>query len=263
MKFFTPCFVPVRRWHALLSALLAAGGFGLWGSPVAAHQGFSPGKVNRYATLLVGREKLQFHYAVFIGRLPALVLRRRHDRNRDGRLSPSELAAMTREVEVAVRKDVALTLDGRALEFAPGRIRALQGNIQQVRPVPLLLSGTWEWNLEPSRHEVRYVDRLALGPIGERHVRIATAPGVHLLESHAGSWAQGPRRMFSFQGPPTGIEDRSITVAFQNETPDTPTETPRKRPGSASLLALLACLVGLVTAAFLLLRRRRSGPGEE
>ncbi len=203
---------------------------------------------------------MTFNYAVFVGALPALILRRRHDANSDGRLSPAELKNLTRDVETAVQKDVSLSLDGQTLRFAPGRLQLVQGARPQLGPVPLLFTGTWNWPLGPDRHSVRYADRLLLGPVGERHVRVASTPQVRLLESHAGSWDRGLQRMFTFLGPPSGIEDRSIAILFQaagSQKAD-PSHEKLERRGAAALIAALGLLGGLMALVVTFLVHRTS-----
>src|SRR5437870_3905822 len=89
--------------------------------PAAAHPQYALATINRYSKLaLLPRGQVRLIYTIMVGDAPAFELRRKADRDGDGRLSTAEGAAMASALLATAQAGVSLELDGQPvpLRFA-------------------------------------------------------------------------------------------------------------------------------------------------
>lgn len=242
-----------------VSALLA-------GTPgrVGAHRVHAPRKNNRYVLVAIQARRVVLAYSILYGRLPSVIVREAVDRDRNGSLSAREVDEFLKKESRRVAGGIRLMLDGRPrkVTFSDGAVN-LVGRTR-TGPYPLTVELVARWKVGPGQHRLRFEDKTRLKLPGETHVVVEPRPEVRLLESHAGKWSAGLKTRYTFEGDPSAVEDRSITVVFRHAAGDSgdragagSKSAPSRRPGQVVPYLVAAGAVLLLALAYLWLRMRR------
>lgn len=245
-----------------VSALLA----GMPGR-VRAHRVHAARKNNRYVLMVLQARRVVLAYSILYGRLPSVMVRQAVDRDRDGKLSPGEVSDFLKTQSRRVAGGIRLTRDGRplGLDFSDGAVNLLGRT--GTGPFPLTVELVARFRVGPGTHRLRFEDRTRVRLPGETHVVVEPRPEVRLLESHAGKWSAGVKTRYRFEGDPSAMEDRSITVVFSRAAEKGagdaggfaagPSGGPARRRRQVILFLLAAGSVLLLGLAYLWFRLRR------
>ena len=233
----------------------------LAGPSVSAHVGPSDTSNNRYYKLTPMSDRVRLAYTIFFGREPALVTRRRMDVDRDGVLSPDEVAAYGDLIAKEVLASVSFQLDGKDVDVLWQDIDVgMQDTDVGAGPFSVDLIGTV--CLRPgaagNEHQLRFRDRLRLPKPGETELSLAPAPGIRMTRSvldgkpsrHEAKWQGGP-----------GPAQAGYEFAFVVESADMPALDDSCLPradASASRMWMPLALAGLAAALGALLWRHRA-----
>jgi hypothetical protein len=204
-------------------------------------------------------------YSILYGRLPSVLVRKAVDRDRDGKLSAGEVSEFLKDQSRRVARGIRVTRDGRPLgvNFSDGAVNLLGRT--GTGPFPLTVELVARFDVGPGKHRLRLEDRTRLRLPGETHVVVEPRPEIRLLESHAGKWSAGVKTRYRFEGDPSAMEDRSITVVFSRASGKGagrvragPPGASSRRAGHVVLYLIAAGAVSLLGLAYLWLRMRRS-----
>jgi len=249
--------------HLILVLGLAAVAFTVLPTKLAGHRAFSLRRNNRYAILVLEDTKIRLLYSVLYGRVPAAQIRRDLDQSTDGLISPEEATAGANRMLAALESGIHLNLNGDPLPPTKLTASILLGGNRGVSTGALELSIEGRWSICPGRHTLRYEDDTYLAAQGETHVQLRPGPAIRILESHAGNWSSGIETLYTFKGPKSKVEDRSITVVFSakrgmhsRNTKDRP-DGPSRGGSHAWWLILLLGAIGAIGSVGLAVARCR------
>jgi hypothetical protein len=219
-----------------------------------AHPEVAPQLVNRYLSVIVLGDRLEYFVTLLYGPLPAADERRSMDADGDRKISAAELERATAEWKRRAPELAKFGVDGKDLPLESATASVQLGAEEGVGPAPLvvelygsrpLAAGTRQLTLEPGWEPAR---------LGETELSLDLAPDWDLVESHQGGGPPGAERRFLFQGRrPSVSSDRTATFTIR-----TAGEAPPRK--SAPIVAAgVAALAGLALV-FELRRRQRRPP---
>jgi hypothetical protein len=218
-----------------------------------AHPEVSPQLVNRYLSVIVVGDRLEYFVTFLYGPLPAVNERKAMDADGDGAISAAELEQATARWKARAGELASATLDGQPLPFATASASLQLGPDQTVGPAPLvveiygsrpLAAGTRQVRLEPGWEPER---------LGETELSIDVSPDWELVSSHQGQGPEEKSRRYLYEGRrPSSVADRSATFVLRSAA------APTGRRPTAFIAAAIAALAG-VGLALELRRRQRAG----
>jgi hypothetical protein len=230
------------RWLLALSALLVPGA-------AAAHPEVSPQLVNRYLSVMVLGDRLEYFVTLLYGPLPAVEERKKMDADGDGKISAPELERATSGWKARAPELARLSVDGETIALGGATASVQLGADQTTAAAPLVVELYGSRPIAPGQHEVRLEPAWDPPRLGETEVTIDLSPDWELLSSRQGHGPQEAQRRYRFEGPrPTVAADRAATFTLRPAT----TPAPRR---TVFIAAAIAALSGL--ALFLEVRRRQ------
>jgi hypothetical protein len=234
-----------KKTAALALALLVLG------APRAgAHPEVAPQLVNRYLSLIVLGDRLEYFVTLLYGPLPAADERRSMDNDHDGKIGPAELEqAMTawkgRGPELA-----RFGVDGQALPLENATASVQLGADEGVGAAPLVVELYGSWPLAPGTRHLRLEPGWEPPRLGETELSLDVAADWELVGSRQGQGPTGTERRFRFEGKRASVvADRSATFTVRTAAAQRSHRTPY-------IAGAIAALAG-VALAFELRRRQR------
>lgn len=236
-------------------------------SPAIAHPQFALSTVNRYGKLVLQSPRQgRIFYTLMVGDAPAYTLRQQADRNGDGTLDGPEQQALAASLRARVTSGVHLYRGDTevALAWEPAPFE-LESPVVVAKAFAYELSAAVPFASTPT-DELRYDDRVELGPEGDLELRVEEGPGMHVLHAESGvtqpvappGGTAGSAVLFQWYGPPrSSLSDRSVRVRFAALTA---TRRPGRIIDQARRFWMLGALVLAVAVAGLLVRRRAVSP---
>jgi hypothetical protein len=221
----------------------------LMARPASGHPEVSPLLVNRYLSLIVLGDRVEYFVTLLYGPLPAGEERRKMDADGDGKISPAEVARASDEWKGRAAELARFTVDGQGLSFDQATASVQLGADEGVGAAPLVVEIYGSRPLEAGTRQLRLEPGWEPPRLGETELSLDLAPDWELVSSRQGTGAPGSERRFLLEGPRTSaVADRSATFTIRSAG------APRARiaPFIAGGVAALAG-VGL----FLELRRRQ------
>jgi hypothetical protein len=231
------------------SFVAAAAIAGLLSGPAAAHPEVSPLLVNRYLSIIVIGDRLEYFVTFLYGAVPGLDLRKELDGDADRTITPAELAQAAQRWKARAPELLTLTVDGAALSVGDATANVQLGPDQTVNAAPVVVEIYGARPLPSKRHELRLEAGWEPPRLGETELTLDLSPDWELAASHDGSGPDGLERRFLFQGQrPSVVADRSATFRIRPLAP----------PGTAWTTTLVAAvLAGLAGAGLFFEVRRR------
>jgi hypothetical protein len=237
-----------RPWaRALLAALALAGA----GGEARAHPEVSPQLVNRYLSLIVVGDRVEFFVTLLHGALPGAEARRALDRDGDGRISEAERLQGQADWQRRAPELATISIDGAPIPLTDASADLQLGPDISAGPAPLVVEvygsrplppGTRVLRLEPGRDPPR---------LGETEMVLDLAvPGWQLVSSRQGDGPEQRLTRYKLDGPAPG--ERSATFTIRSTAP------PPRRSPLPIVAAVLAALGALGLALELRRRRQRS-----
>jgi hypothetical protein len=236
----------------LLGALLPAA--------ARAHPEVSPQLVNRYLSLIVAGERLEFFVTLLYGALPAAELRKGLDQDGDGRISEPERQRAQGAWQRRAGELATLTVDGVPIRLADATADLQLGPDSSAGAAPLVVEvygsrpvpqGTRQVRLEPGWDPPR---------LGETELMLDLSPGWELVASRQGQGPDQQLTRYKLEGPRTAaFQDRSVTFVVRSAP------VPARRAPIAGLAAIAGSMAVIGLTLEILRRRReatrpRSGP---
>tara|TARA_R110002096_G_scaffold239101_1_gene430677 strand:+ start:35521 stop:36252 length:732 start_codon:yes stop_codon:yes gene_type:complete len=222
-----------------------------------AHIGSSERVNNRYYKLAPMADRVRIVYTIFFGREPSATLRRDMDRNRDGMLSDSEIAAYATSLQAEILTSTAATLDGREVKI---RWKAADVGMGEATTSGGAFSADFVGSVcldqksSQAEHTLVFTDSLVLSKPGESELRLDPAPGIRIERSTIGGreigvaghkWQGGPGP--AAQGYQLGFfVDRDDSAGLDDSCKPPPPKAGMRTSliaGGALLLLLLAAAV--------------------
>jgi hypothetical protein len=211
----------------------------------------SPQLVNRYLSLIVTGERLEFFVTLLYGALPAAPLRKELDQDGDGRISEPERQRAQAAWQRRAGELANLTVDGVPVRLADATADLQLGPDLGAGAAPLvvevygsrpLAGGTRQVRLEPGWDPPR---------LGETELMLDLSADWELVTSRQG---QGPGQQltrYKLEGPRTAaFQDRSATFVVRS------VGAPARRAPMAGL-AVIAGGMAAIGLTLEILRRRR------
>jgi hypothetical protein len=227
-------------------ALLASPGAG-------AHPEVAPQLVNRYLSVIVLGDRLEYFVTLLYGPIPAVEERRKMDGDGDRKIGAAELeraigAWKARAVELA-----SFSVDGEPLPLGSATASVQLGAEEGVGAAPLVVEIYGSRSLPPGTHQVRVEPGWEPPRLGETELSLDLAPGWELVASRQGQGPSGSDRRFLFDGKrPSVVSDRSASFTIRAS------EVPTRRRSTPFIAGGLAALAGLALIFELRRRQRRS-----
>ncbi|HXU83532.1 MAG TPA: hypothetical protein VN914_19200 [Polyangia bacterium] len=216
-----------------------------------AHPEVSPQLVNRYLSVIVLGDRLEYFVTLLYGPLPAAEERRKMDGDGDGKISPAEVERAITAWKARATELARFGVDGQAIALDGATASVQLGADEGVGTAPLVVelygslplgAGTRALRLEPGWEPPR---------LGETELSLDLAPGWELVASRQGQGPAGSERRFLFEGPRASVAaDRTATFTIRS------TAAPTRRPTAPFIAAGVAALAGV---ALVLVVRRQSG----
>jgi len=237
------------RWLLALAALLAPG-------PATAHPEISPQLVNRYLSVMVLGDRLEYFVTLLYGPLPAGDERKRMDSDGDGRIGTAELDQAIAAWKARAPELARLSVDDQPVPLDGASASVQLGPDQTTGAGPVVVEIYGSRLLSPGQHQLRLEPTWDPPRLGETELTLELSPDWELVSSRQGHGPQDSQRRYRFEGPrPSVAADRSATFTIRAATAPAGTRT-------TFIAAGVAALAGL--ALFLELRRRnRAGRGPE
>jgi hypothetical protein len=233
-------------WLLALAALIAPG-------PAAAHPEVSPQLVNRYLSVMILGDRLEYFVTFLYGPLPAVGERKKMDLDGDGTIGPVELDQATAQWKARAAALARLSLDGQPLPLDGATASVQLGPDQSTGAAPVVVELYGSRPLPAGKHQVRLEPTWDPPRLGETELTLDLSPDWELVASRQGHGPEESRRRYRFEGPrPSVAADRSATFTLQ------PSSGPARKP-TVFIAAAIAALAGL--ALFLELRRRQRRSG--
>jgi hypothetical protein len=236
----------VKKKRVLWAAALLLLGAG----PATAHPEVSPLQVNRYLSLIVIGDRLEYFVTLLYGAVPGVELRKELDSDGDGSITPAELEKAGQRWKARAPELMALTLDREPLPLREATANLQLGPDQSVNAAPVVVEVYGAHPLAAGRHEVRLEPGWEPGRLGETELTIDLSPDWILTSSREGQGPDGAERRFLFQGPrPSAVADRSATFQLR------PVAAPGQGRSTTLIAAFVAALAGV--GLFFEVRRRQ------
>jgi hypothetical protein len=238
-----------KKTAALVLALVA-----LAAPRAGAHPEVAPQLVNRYLSLIVLGDRLEYFVTLLYGPLPAADERRSMDADHDGKIGPAELERAIAAWKARAPELAKFGVDGQGLPLERATASVQLGADEGVGAAPLVVeiygarplsSGTRELRVEPGWDPPR---------LGETELSLDLAPDWELVGSRQARGPTGTERRFLFEGRRASVAaDRSATFTIRAAA------APARHPRTPFIAGGVAALAGLALALELR-RRRRSSP---
>jgi hypothetical protein len=243
----------VKQKLALRIGLVAAVASGALLSRAAhAHPEVSPLLVNRYLSLIVVGDRVEFFVTLLYGALPGAETRKGLDRDGDGRISEAE-RKQGQDVWKARAGELArLAIDGTPvplvgatadLQLGPDTSAGAAPLVVEVygaRPLP---AGTRQLRLEPGWDPPK---------LGETELMVDLSSDWALVSSRQGSGPVERLSRYKHEGPRTSpSQDRSVTFVVASSAP------PARQPHFVVVTAVLGTLAAVGLALEIARRRRK------
>jgi hypothetical protein len=233
---------------AATAALAGAGG----AMTVDAHPETFPAHVNRYLTAIATGDRLELFVTLLFGEVPGREERARLDGDRDGKLSPAELAAGRAEWKRRAASLASFSLDGRPLPLDEATADLQLGKDDTVAAAPLVLEVFHSRPLGPGPHTIVIAAGADPPRPGETELVLDSTPDWEIASSRRARDAEGTQNRFRLEGPRASVmEDRSATFHIR------PSSTPARGGRSRTLIAALAAIAVVLAAAALMAGRKR------
>lgn len=245
------------RSTALLALLVC-----VLSEPVAAHVGPSEKTNNRYYKLTPMSDRVRLAYTIFFGREPGLVTRRHMDVDRDGVLSPREIATYGKVMAKELFASVSFLEAGKEVEIlwqdADVGLERLDVSAEpfSVDFIATVCLDTQQIGYE---HSLVFRDRLRLPKPGETELSMMPAPGIRITGSaldgrpsrHSEKWQGGP-------GPAqVGYEFSFVVESDELAVLDQSCAKPKTSRSNRWLAFVGAAVLALVGGVVIFLRHRR------
>jgi hypothetical protein len=230
---------------AVLAALTALGGV----RPARAHPEVSPQLVNRYLSLIVVGDRLQYFVTLLYGALPAVPLRKQLDQDGDGRISESERQRGVADWKRRAPELATLTVDGAPVPLAEATADVQLGPDSGTGPAPAVVE------LFGARPLPEGLRRLTLQPgwdpprLGETEVVLDLPADWELVSSQQGAGGAQQLTRYKIEGPPGA--GRAVTFVIR------PLTTGRRRPPALIPIAAVVGTLALIGLVLEITRRRR------
>jgi hypothetical protein len=177
----------------------------------ADHLSTSP-NVIRYLKVEIGHGEARIRSTVLIGKLAALPLRQRADRNGDGQLDSEERLALREEMADELNRALIIRLDGGAL--VPTWDAPSLSSDDTVGVARFALEQSGSVALPPEgRHVLDIEDRATLELLVETEMRVG-APSNLVVDASSNGKVDGSGKAFRWSGRRPIGETRTLTVAF-------------------------------------------------
>jgi hypothetical protein len=239
----------VKKKRFLGAAAIVA----LMAGPALAHPEVSPLLVNRYLSIIVVGDRLEFFVTLLYGAAPGLELRKELDVDRDGTVTTTELDRAAQRWRTRARELVTIALDGKPMPLDEATANLQLGADQTVNAAPVVVEVYGTRTISPHRHELRLEPGWEPLRLGETELSLDLSADWELVASRQGSGAEGTVSRFLFEGPrPSVVADRSASFRLRPVAP----------PGQSRATTLVAAGIAALAGAGLFLevrRRRRRG----
>jgi hypothetical protein len=235
----------VKSAVALTAALVT------WTGTAAAHPEVSPQLVNRYLSLIVVGDRVEFFVTLLYGALPAAEVRKGLDRNHDGRLDDAEQTQGRQQWQRRAGELATVRLDGTPLPLGEAGADLQLGPDTSAGPAPLVVELYGSRPLPDGTHELRIEPGWDPPRLGETELVIDLAAGWELVSSRRAGGPPEQLTRYRLDGP--GAGDRSATFVIRSTGP-----TAHRGP-----IVAVAAVIGTLAAVGLVLelaRRRRKSP---
>lgn len=235
----------VKKKHvgAALLACLVAG-------PATAHPEISPEVINRYLSVIVVGDRLEYFVTLLYGQFPGWELRKELDGNHDGTIDAAELERAAASWKARAPTLATIALDGQPVPLGEMNVNLQLGPEPAVTAAPVVVELYGSRPLEAHGHELRLEAGADPARLGETEITADYSPDWQLAASREGRGPEGTERRFLFQGRrPSAVADRSVTFRLR------PTAPVKRRSTTTLVAAGVAALAGV--ALFLELRRRQ------
>jgi hypothetical protein len=230
------------RAAAILMSLLSA--------PAAAHPEVSPEVVNRYLSIIVIGDRLEYFVTLLYGQFPGLDLRKQLDGNGDGTIDAAELDRAAQSWKARAPTLAGLAVDGTAISWADASANVQLGPEDKVTAAPIVVELYGARPLEARPHDVRLEPGWDPARLGETELTVDLSPDWILAASREGRGPEGKERRFLYEGRrPSSVADRSATFRIR------PLLVPPRRSATTFIAAAIAALAG--AGLFFELRRRQ------
>jgi hypothetical protein len=241
-----------RRWSALAATLLA-----LIPAPAArAHPEISAPLVNRYLSVLVLGDRLEFFLTLLYGALPGAEERKRMDTDGDGKIGPGELEQARLGWKARARELAAVTVGDQPLDLAAANASVQLGANETVTAAPVVVEIYGSRPLSAGTHQVRLDPGWEPARLGETELGIELTPDWELVSSHQGHGRDEQLRRYRFDGRrPSVVADRSAIFIIR---PATTASGSRQR--TTNLVAAAVAVLAGVALAIAVRRRSRREP---
>jgi hypothetical protein len=226
----------------------------LVGAPRArAHPEVAPQLVNRYLSVIVLGDRLEYFVTLLYGPFPAIDERGRMDADGDHKISPAELERAIDAWKARAAELAKFDIDGVGVPLESAMASVQLGADESVSAAPLVVeiygsqplsAGTRRLRLEPGWEPAR---------LGETELSLDLGPDWALVESRQGEGSPGHERRFLFEGRrPSVVSDRTATFTIRTAG------APPRRADTPFIAGGVAALAGLALALELRRRQRRS-----
>jgi hypothetical protein len=242
------------------AALIVAATLILGASAAGAHPEMSPRLVNRYLSVILIGDRLEYFATYLYGPLPAVAERERLDTSHDGRISEEERAAAEQRWRQRAAELLSLQLDGSPLALADGKADVQLGNDTSTGAAPMAIEVYGSHQLGRGPHRLRLEPGWDPPSLGETELSIDTSADWELVASRQASGPEEHLTRYKLEGPRlAAIQDRSATFTVRPSGASSPS-IPKHLPTAIALVLLAAA--GLTMQA---LRRRslRAGAGSQ
>jgi hypothetical protein len=227
--------------------LLAAGRAG-------AHPEVAPQLVNRYLSVIVVGDRLEYFVTLLYGPLPAVDERRAMDADRDGKIGGAELERAMAAWQARARELARFDVDGEAVPLETATASVQLGAEESVVAAPLVVELYGSRPLASGMRHLRVEPGWEPPRLGETELSLDLAPGWELVGSRQGQGPTGTERRFLFEGKRASVvADRSAT--FTIRAAQGTTVRSMRTPIVAGAIAALA---GVALALELRRRQRRA-----
>lgn len=227
------------------------------GRRAEAHPEVSPQLVNRYLSVMVLGDRLEYFITLLYGQLPAGEERKRLDSDGDRQIASDELDRAAAAWKGRAAELARLDLDGRPIDLAAARASVQLGAEQGVTSAPLVVEIYGATALASGTHQIRLEPGWDPPRAGETELSLDLSPDWTLMKSRSGHGPEGQARLFRFEGPrPSEVADRSATFTIG----------PAPARSSGSRLTLVAAAIAAaagIALALELRRRQRRRPGSQ
>jgi hypothetical protein len=240
----------VNRPHGWALPLAIAIAAAALPATAAAHPEVSPQLVNRYLSLIVVGDRLEFFVTLLYGALPAAELRKAMDRDHDGRLGPAEQQQGKQEWQRRAAALAAVRLDGAPLPLGDAAVDLQLGPDTSAGPAPMVVEVYGSRPLPEGTHELRLEPGWDPPRLGETELVLDLAAGWDLVSSRRA--AEPPEQLFRYRIEGPAGADRSATFVIRSTGPAS------HRGAVTAVAAVIGTLAAVGLALEVVRRRRRS-----